>query len=204
MSLSDELDEQLHREWQADPSSSAVWEAMSAIKRGQAGGRHKLLELGESGSNIAQIYLGKYFLHGYYEFEKDVEAGLRWLEKASHSGSIEAKFGLAQQLFYLGKLEESKRLYRELADIDYAAAQYRLANIFLKEKGRVRNIEAKLLLESAEKNGNLHAANKLANLYLTFSFGALLWPKGFVKKLRIAVPFLKAGIREPKSERFRR
>lgn len=204
MSSNDEIGEQLHLEWQRDPASQAVWEAICAVKSGEVGGRERLIELGAMGSNIAKISLAKYFLHGYHSFEKDMEAGLGWLESASKAGSVEAKFGLAQHLHYLGKSEEAKRLYRELSDIEYAPAQYRLARILLKEDNGEGASEARRLLQAAEKNGNLHAANAIADLYLGLTFGVAKWPEGVLRKLRVIIPFLKAGIREPNSDKFRR
>lgn len=204
MSLRNELGEQLALEWQQDPASQVVWEAMHAIESGKIEGKEELVKLGEMGSNVAKIYLGKYYLHGYYCFEKDVDAGLRWLESASQQGSVEAKFGLAQQRHYLGQICEAKRLYQELSEVNYSPAQYRLANILLQEPGEQSKSEALKLLRKAETNGHMHAANKIANLYLQLIFGPTKWPVGLFKKICILAPFLKTGTQDPLSNKFRK
>jgi TPR repeat protein len=159
--------------------------------------------LAKRGSLLSMALLGDAYVTGN-GVGRDVECGLKWLQRAADGGSIEGRFRLAK--YYAGLEEYDKAIAerRALCALGYAPAMYLLGWMYHEGRGVDLDVEKAIRLwEMADKAGHLNAKRQLAYLYRTGRFGIA---KRFVGHLKLAslIPvFVRYMMRYPNSDRLR-
>ena len=198
------LGENLSREWDEDPQSAELRDALEIAKSNVEGGAEKLIQLAEHGSPLAMMYLGSAFIVGKYGLQQDQDTGEYWLMHSAAAGSIEGAHRLAVHSIEAGNPNEGLAEFRRLADLGYSPALAALALEY--DKGRFvdRDVnEALRYYRMAEKRGHLLASNQICFILMRWEMGPLCWARGLLKKIKLFIPFTVAYSKDPRSDRFR-
>src|SRR5690348_6064851 len=111
------LGENLSREWDEDPRSAELWDALELAKSDTDPSVEALTRLAEDGSPLAMMYLGSAYVAGKYGLQKDRDVGEYWLVRSAAAGSIEAAHRLAVELLETGNPGEGMAEFRRLAEM---------------------------------------------------------------------------------------
>jgi TPR repeat protein len=198
------LGENLSREWNADPHAPELWDSLQLIKSEPAAGLQMLSQLAEDGSSLAMMYLGEVYLHGRYDIGRDERLGEYWLRRSAEGGSLEGAFGLAWHLLNSGKSSEAFAEYRRLSELKYSPAQFALGWQYCSGIVVERDlVKALAYFRLAEEQGHLQAANQICRILMRPEMGPVSWLRGLIKKIALAIPFIKLAVNYPSSDRLR-
>lgn len=121
---------------------------------------HATMIAAVEGDSDAQYTLGVWFFEGKH-FEPDHDAGLKWLQKASMSGSSMA----AQKAKELRQLSDTIREFRSKAEAGDSEAQFQMGFVCLYGQGLPKDADAaKDWWQKASAQGHKRAQNVLQNL----------------------------------------
>nr|WP_166181108.1 SEL1-like repeat protein [Altererythrobacter segetis] len=197
------LGENLSREWDEDPRSPELWDALKLAKSCAEGSPEKLIQLAENGSPLAMMYLGSAYIVGKYGLHPDHDTGEYWLMRSAAAGSIEGAHRLAVHSIKAGNPSKGLAEFRRLADLGYSPALAALALEY--DKGRFvdRDVnEALRYYRLAEKRGHLLASNQICFILMRWEMGPLSWARGLLKRMKLLIPFTVAYSKYPRSDRF--
>ena len=114
--------------------------------------------LAEENHAEAQFLLGSLYINGQ-GVEKDDTKGLSWIMKAARQGYDQARL-------------DAFSIYLELSGRGDASAMYNLGYMYLHGWGGKQDTDAGIgWLESAAKNGHVHSAKVLSEIYAEGKFG---------------------------------
>lgn len=196
--------ENLSREWDLDPQSDRLWDALQLTKRDPSAGLGDLSLLARQGSGLSMMYLGDIYLHGRYGIKRDPELAAKWLDAAAYAGSIEAAYIYAFHLWKIKRFEESLALYNIIAKENYAPAQFVLGWKYLHGDYVERDLTKALhFFHLADRQGHLIAGQWICHILMKEISSPTSWFRGFIKKIWLTIPFVKCKIFYPKSDRLR-
>lgn len=164
------LGENIQREWDSEPLSGELWEALDAKKSNPATGLAMLTDLASGGSALAMMYLG----HAYVT-ENDQASlilGEEWLKRSANAGSIEGHLQLAIHYQRQERWADAEAELRALAAQDYSPAMYALGHLlYAGHSGQKSVPEAIRYLKLARAAGHLPAMGLLSWIYRKEKFG---------------------------------
>jgi TPR repeat protein len=202
--MTGKLGENLAREWSEELHAAELWDALQLMKRDCVAGLATLSELADGGSGLSQMYLGNIYLRGKYGVRQNFILGEKFLKQSADSGSIEGAFGFAWHLTNSGRHHDAIDQYKKLSDIGYSPAQYVLGWKYLNGEGVQRDLErAMSYFVLAERGGHLHAANQICRILIRYRGDIISRLRGVLKKIKLAVPFIRTAINYPNSDRLR-
>lgn len=125
-----------------------------------------LKKAANDGNNFkAQTKLGELYATGRY-VPRDVPAAREYLEKAVSQGYIPAMIVLGELALKEKKPEEAESWYQKAAELKNSQAQFKLAQLYLDEKGGLHNEEQGFMwMMKAALSGLPEAQRSLSELY---------------------------------------
>mmetsp|Transcript_72460 Transcript_72460/g.207871 ORF Transcript_72460/g.207871 Transcript_72460/m.207871 type:complete len:268 (+) Transcript_72460:51-854(+) len=152
---------------QSEEMQSVVKLIQAAKKSGDSGtlsvGVRRMQNLAEDGDKDAMCELGGFYLTGFGDIPKDLEAGLKWMEKAELAGCVKASFnlGVAKHSGALGVMENkpaASQHYRNAAKAGHFEAMMHLGSMLFRGEGipvdRVNGYE--WMMKGANGSGQLN------------------------------------------------
>ncbi|MEO6388811.1 MAG: tetratricopeptide repeat protein [Croceibacterium sp.] len=199
------LGENIAREWSEDAQATELRDALQIVATDAPSGLKMLEKLAANGSSLAKVYLGNIHLRGKHGVPEDGELGESWLRRSAEEGSIEGAYGLASCLLCSGRTDAAITKYQRLADLKYSPALFVLGWQYYRGEGVETNLEKSLFyFKLAEAEGHFHAAHWISHIYMRSNMGLLAWLRGLTKKIVLTIPFVRATVSYPSSDRLRR
>lgn len=158
------MGENIQREWDEEPLSIELWEALQALKENSGTGIGRLTDLAGRGCALAMMYLGHFYVFsGDHEQELN---GEEWLTKSAQSGSVEGRLQLAHHYERQKAWEKSLAELEILAARGYSPAMYHLARLLYGSELGYRAVpKAVDHLKTAISAGHLPSMVLLSQIY---------------------------------------
>ncbi|MCG7347878.1 hypothetical protein [Sphingomonas sp. ACRSK] len=164
------LGENIQREWDNEPLSDELWDALEAKKSNQATGLAMLTDLASGGSALAMMYLGHACVTD--NGQASLVLGEEWLKRSADAGSIEGRLQLAVHYQRQERWTDAEAELRALVAQDYAPGMYALGHLlYARHSGQKSVSEAIRYLKLAKAAGHLPATGLLSWIYRKEKFG---------------------------------
>lgn len=196
--------ENMEREWSEDSDPDGIRKALILREADPEASLQLLKELADRGSSLAMLYLGDIYANGR-GVDRNTKLGVEWYRNAAENGSIEAAHHLAFCYYYMGKIEESLEILREISDKGFTPATYCLALYYLNGVGVDKSLESAIkFLKIAENRGHLLSARHLSFILRSGVCGLPGRIRGYLKMIAIIIPSIRCALNNPRSERLRK
>ncbi len=203
--MNSKIGENISKEWDQDPFSSELWDAINQSRENWDLGSRELVNLSERGSCLSMVFLGDFLMHGRHGAPKNPAEGEAWLRKSIENGSIEGAYLLARELYNRKDYLNSKNLFIDLDKRNYAPATFRLGLMSYFGAGSPRDCKSALIyFERGSKMGHLHAEHWLAYLLRNEDLGLRSWMRGILMRVRLIYRIFSSNMANPSTDRLRR
>lgn len=201
---SNNLGENLSREWDDEPLGEKLWDALQLIEHDNSAGLEEIQNLAERGSVLSMMYLGHALYSGRYGLQKDMKQGELWLKKAADLGSIEACYGLAKRLQEAGRGEDSIKFFRQAAERGYPPAMFLMGLFYYEGRNVEKNLEvARSYFQRAQDAGHVWSAMWVARLLSRHSRNSISWIRSLLIRIRTAIRMADLRRNYPSSDKLR-
>ncbi len=199
------MGENLEKEWENELQPSTLLDALDLAKTVPQEAIKELEVLAKDGSALAMFYLGSYYNFGKYDITQDFTLSKYWWKKSKELGSLEASFSLARRFELEGDYRCAINEHQSLVKLNFYPSKYILGLHYYKgdwfEKDIKQSIE---LFKAAEKQGHLHAKHWHSYILRKEKLGVLCKIRGWLKWLKLIIPFIYYQVNYPNSDRLRR
>ena len=190
-------------EWDMEPFASSIEDAME-LRESDPTEFVKILEkLAKNGSVLSMIYLGDVYANGR-GVPIDIDRGLKWYERASERGSIEATHRLARWNWSYDDYDKTMQLLLINSRKGFSPAMYLLGLMYLSDKHTKSDVLLAIKYwKSAEEQGHLLAKRRLSILLRNGELGIIGRVKGYLKLVNMLPKFVYFSMKFPNSDRLR-